>query len=316
VHISAPFGSMTDVSMDAWVQQNATDPSSGWPQYTDQTIYNVFLPPNADYTLGGAPACQVAGGYHSWSMTPLADGGTAPSVLYAINFNCAPSYLDEMTLVASHELAETSTDPYGTGLFGFDADHAAYGIYQAEQTEDGDACEFFSASTEEEPPPFDFTVQRQWSNRSVAAGHNPCVPLVASEAYYNTTTFADEMDDITIDLSATGWLGVQPTKGFKVPLGQSRTFDVGFYSDAPTGHWTLEAVVRPTLSVFDQNGNPIANGDVDVTIERPTGRNGHVAHVTVTPKTAGPIGAEYIELQSGHAEWQEGHTLPILIGQN
>jgi len=88
------------------------------------------------------------------------------------------------------------------------------------------------------------------------------------------------------------------------------------FSDAPTGPWTLQAVVRPTLPVPDQNGNPIANGDVDVTIDHATGSNGHIAHVTVTPKTAGPIGAEYFELQSGHAEWQEGHTLPILVGKN
>jgi hypothetical protein len=316
VHISAPFGSMTDVTMDAWVQQNATTPSSGWPQYTDQTIYNVFLPPNANYTLGGAPACQVAGGYHSWSMTPPADGGAAPSVIYAINFNCSPNYPDEMTLVAAHELAEASTDPYGTGLVGFDDDHAAYGIYQSEQTEIGDACEFFAASTEEEPPPFDFTVQRLWSNASVARGHNPCLPLVTGEAYYNTATLPGEMDAIHIDLSATGWLGAVKTKGYKVPLGHSRTFDVAFYSDAPTGPWTLQAVVRPTLPIVDQNGNPIANGDVDVKIHQATGTNGHLAQVTVTPKTTGPIGAEYIELQSGHAEWQEGHTLPILVGQD
>jgi hypothetical protein len=316
VRISTPFGSMTDVTMDAWVQQNALGKASGWPQNTDQTIYNVFLPPNANYTLGGAPACQVAGGYHSWTTTAPADGGpTPPSVIYAINFNCSPSYLDSMTLVAAHELGEASTDPLGTGLVGFDADHAAYGIYQAEQTENGDACEFFAASTEEEPPPFDFTVQRLWSNASVLGGHNPCLPLITGEAYYNTATFPSEMDAIHIDLSATGWLGPVKTKGVKVPLGHSRTFDVGFYSDAPTGPWTLQAVIKPMLPVMDQNGNPIPNGDVDVTIDRATGSNGHIAHVTVTPKTAGPIGAEYIELQSGHAEWQEGHTLPILIGQ-
>lgn len=94
------------------------------------------------------------------------------------------------------------------------------------------------------------------------------------------------------------------------------SFDIGFYSDAPTADWTVQAWALPALPIADYQGNAVANGTAQVTIEQPTGNNGHKAHVTVTPLTAGELGVEYIELQSGFAQYEMAHSLPILIGQN
>ena len=44
--------------------------------------------------------------------------------------------------------------------------------------------------------------QRLWSNQSAAAGHSPCLPLATGEAYYNATTFANQMSTIAVDLTA------------------------------------------------------------------------------------------------------------------
>src|SRR5204863_8484003 len=123
------------------------------------------------------------------------------------------------------------------------------------------------------------------------------------------TAFAAQLDDITIDLTTSGFPPAT-TKGFKVPLGTSRTFDLGFYSDAPTGVWTVHAISVPTLPVYDYStGVPVPNGVVQVVIDQPTGKNGHVAKVTITPITAGPFGGQYFELTSGASEYQEGHTV-------
>jgi hypothetical protein len=150
-----------------------------------------------------------------------------------------PNYgIDKITPASSHELAEAASDSFATGAAaytGFDPDHLAYDIYQSFQDEIGDACEFFEASRYEVAPPFTFNVQRSWSNKSASAGHNPCVPLIAGEAYYNATTFADQLDPITVDLSPTAPPGAcvnggctVAARGIKLALGQSRSFDVGF----------------------------------------------------------------------------------------
>jgi hypothetical protein len=319
VHMPAPFPAMDDASIDAFVQTNVDNaPSSGWPAYTSQTIYTMYIPAGAPFTIGGQPACQVAGGYHANTIQPAPEGGAPlPSVTYAVVLNCG--FADGVLQAASHELAEASTDPVpftSLALAGFDGGHFAYEIYQALQDEVGDACEFFANSFEEEPPPFTFPVQRPWSNKSAAEGHDPCIPRPRGEAYFNTTTFASSMDAISVDLSAAGYGPPIPTQGFKVPIGSSRTFDIGFYSDGPTADWTVNAVVRDTLPIVDANGNPVPNGSIQVSIDQPTGKNGHKARVTVTPLgTSAEFAAQYFELQSGAGQFIEAHTLPILVSQ-
>jgi hypothetical protein len=329
VHVPGPFPSIADdfsggdTAFQDYLRQHALNPASGWPQSTDETLYALWLPPGAGLTVNGSQGCVGVNGYHNSTVTTLADGGSAPSVVYSAIFNCSTPATDS-TWLGAHEIAEGTSDPFCdptlTGVNSFDAAHAAYDVFFFPGVEIADLCGWY---IQQEPPPFDFSVQRVWSNAAMAAGHSPCAPALGPETYFNTTTFPEQMDDVHIDLTSTGFGGPLVAKGFKVPLGQERTFDVGFYSDGPTGDWTLKAVVLPTLPIVDALGNPLANGGVEVTIARPVGRNGHVAHVTVKPTSAGTgIGASYIELQSGHTEVESGfyayptfHTLPILIGQ-
>lgn len=322
---------ITDVQLDAMVQASVANAASGWPANAPQQIYAVYLPPSTTFLVDNGdgtttPACQLFGAYHTATQPAGPDGGaSAPSIIYSVMPRCPGFGIDTITLASAHEFGEAATDSYATGqpaYVGFDEDHLAYDIYQAFQDEIGDACEFFEASGFEAPPPFTFNVQRLWSNRSAMTGHNPCLPRIAGEAYYNTTPIA-QLDDIQVDftnISAPGTCTpatcTVQTKGIKVPLGQSRSFDIGFYSDAPTGDWTVHAFALPHMPIPDASGNPVLNGAVNVTIQGATGHNGHVAHVTVTPLTAGAIGAQYIELQSGYGQYDEAHTLPILVSQN
>src|SRR5262249_19710218 len=133
--------------------------------------------------------------------------------------------------------------------------------------------------------------------------------------YFNLTTFPEEKDMITADLTSLGvGVGQVQTKGFKVPMGQSRTFQVGYFSDAAmAAPWTLSAVVDQAIAQ-DQNGNNIANGTVTVTIDKMMGVNGQKANVTVTPTAFSPLGVVYFYLKSKSGN--TSHYLPILIGSN
>src|SRR5262249_35511304 len=154
---------------------------------------------------------------------------------YAININCPQKWdVHTVTLIASHELIEASTDPFpdsNTGYVGLDSDHLAFDIFLQFQDETGDACEFFKSSDYVGGSSFPFGIQRTWSNKAAKAGHNPCVPRTTLP-YFNVTTFNSEMDSILVDGTALGG-SMMATRGFKAPLNQAKTFTIGFYSDAP-----------------------------------------------------------------------------------
>src|SRR5262249_30881121 len=150
-------------------------------------------------------------------------------------------------------------------------------------------CEFFRSSDYVGPSSFPFGLQRSWSNKSAKAGHNPCVPRTRL-AYFNVTTFPSEMDKVDVDFTSLGSSKVS-TSGYKAALNQPRTFAIGFYSDAPAGgDWTVWAKVPANLPITDNDGNPMPNGQASTTIDAPSGRNGHKAHVTVTATKANALG--------------------------
>ena len=301
VHIAEPLTKIADDEVDALVRANLTNAASGWPATTDETIYTLYLPANA-LTFGGQDACNTGiGGYHTDSPLDLADGGSSKEFNYAVIINCPAKWdVHTVTLIASHELDEATTDPFPSaqaGFVGLDPDHLAFDMSLQFQDENGDACEFFKSSDYVGGAPFAFGLQRSWSNRSAKAGHNPCVPRTKLP-YFNVTTFPSAMDKIHVDLTALGDT-VQTTSGFKAALNQARTFDIGFYSDAPTGaDWTVWAKLPQKMPVKDQNNAVILNGQATATIDRPSGHNGHRAKVTVTPTQFNALGVIYLELHS------------------
>ena len=319
VRISAPIDLTVEGAGD-FVQANAAPGAgSGWSSYTPGTVYALYIPANSKgFTLGGVQYCGWQGfGYHAATSGTSADGGSAPQIPYVVA--CGISQPAYSTGIASAGIisAVTNPSPLAAPAYSrFDAAHLAWDAYEGLQSEVGSACLNFDSALSIPPPPFDFAVNGFWSNTAAAAGTNPCAPRTSSGVYYNTTTFEGELDDVTLDFSATGTLGSVTTKGIKVPIGSSKTFTIGFYSDGPSGDWTVSALVVDTLPVLDADGNPIPNGAVDVTIDHPAGHNGHRARVTVTPRASSSVfGGEYIELRSGNAEYTEPHTLPIFIGQ-
>ena len=296
--------SLGQMDLDTLVATKAgTSMTSGWPAPTSNHVYIVYLHPNTILDFGGgASACTVGvGGYHDSTMVNGAD------ISYAIVPRCSFHMLtafDATTITASHELAEAATDPRpGNGIYGFDDNHFALEQWQRGNVEDGDACEFFKDSEYKETDPFPYFVQRQWSNVASAAGHDPCVPSVGP--YFNVTPLS--LETVYADLSKNGGSAKAASKGIPIKVGETKTFPVGFFSDAPTnGPWTVRAV---------EQGNPaypVKTPHLKVSIDKTSGENGEIAYVTVTVNSAGATKTEYISVVST----LNGITryMPILIG--
>ena len=218
-HISittAAPASFADSDLDTLVDTNV---GAAWPASTADTIYAVYLPPGSTLTFGGQDACSAGvGGYHTES--------NKNNYVYAIMPHCSGFAAADVQLSASHELNEAATDPHpstNAAWVGFDNDHLAFEFFNQFQDELGDACELYVEATD----PTDFTpytVQRQWSNASAAAGSHWCVPAL-KEPFYNTTFLpTTNLDSISVNLDPLfPGAGTQATIAIKVPLNTART---------------------------------------------------------------------------------------------
>lgn len=289
---------LKDSDIPNLVQQKltATD-GTQWPAPTSTDfVYIIYIPTATTFNLQGREVCSSGvGGYHDSTKV------NGQNVAYAVIPQCGG--LDESTLSASHELAEAATDPFpqvNPGYVGFDEDHLAWEFFQQFQSEDGDACEFYRDSALQEPT-LGFTVQRQWSNAAAKAGHNPCVPSNPAVKYFNVAPL--EQEDIDIDLSQLGG-NVMATKGYKIKVGETKKIPLGFYSDGPTGAWSISA----------QSGGMFghSSGSVDLTLDVEQGQNGQKAYLTATVNTQGRTKAELITIVSKNGA--QTHYQPILIG--
>ena len=248
--------------------------------------------------LQGKSACaQGVGGYHDSTKV------NGVSTAYAIVPRCGSGF-DHITIAASHELGEAATDPYPRSRpawSGFREEDLAWEFFQQFQSENGDACEFYRdsdlAAGESDVA---FPVQRQWSNASAKAGHDPCVPVFKGEKYFNVTPLA--LDDIDVDLASIGG-DIASTKGIKVKVGEPRQIPLGFYSDGPIGAWTIKAVMGGIAGG--------SSGDVDLSLDVTDGQNGQKAYLTVTVNAAGKSGSELLTVVSTRSG--ASHYMPILI---
>jgi hypothetical protein len=311
-HISittAPPTTFSDADLDAFVSAHA---GVDWPASTPNTIYAVYLPSTTGLTLGGQDACQMGvGGYHDETQD-------TNHYVYAILPHCSFFQAGDIELSASHEFNEAATDPHPESALayqGFDQNHLAFEFFNQFQDELGDACESFEEATDAlDMTPY--TVQRQWSNASAAKGSHWCVPAL-NEPFYNTTFLPQSgLDSISANLNVVGGPVVQ-SKGFLLAVGETRTFPIGLFSDVATsGPFTLDVQGLGYPIAQDQSGNNIDNGTATVTIDTPSGVNGDIAYVTVTPTAYSSLGLIFFYIRAQLPGSQQHHYLPVLLSQN
>jgi len=305
VHIAtASPATITDSELQSMLATNA---GTAWPAQTQDTIYIFLLSPSTELTVqGGANACTQEGGYHEQQR----NGGVGAMAVVPSCYTAHtgfPSQPAESMGAATHEIIESATDPQpnsNTAWDGFTDPSFAFDYFQQFQSEVGDACEFFPNSFfqyQDTTTPFTAFVQRTWSNKSGLAGHDPCVPELPGEVYFNVTPFG--MQTVTASVPSFGQ-GTQKVQalGYVIPAGTTSKFQVGFYSEAPMGlPWDLSvAVGNPLLTAegIDQLDSENTSS-VTVSLDKTSGVNGEKAWVTVNVKTSGSkFAGELITLTS------------------
>ena len=229
------------------------------------TLYAIFYPDGTAVTDQGRTGCTEFGGYHSETSV-----GTTP-ISYSVVPRCgsfgALNGFEVTSFSTSHEVLEWATDPFpdtSPAYMSVDDDHAIWGrVFLGEL---GDLCT--QLDTQTVPADLGFTVQRTWSNASAKAGHHPCAPIT-KDPYF--TAFPAKPDTI----SAIDPFGQQiMTKGFKVPVGQSKTIDLTMYSDAEVAPWTVEVIDLTQLTG--------AAPEFTYSLDRSKGSAGDTLHLTIT----------------------------------
>ncbi len=270
---SAPPTKMSDTALDAFVaDQVGGAPGTGWPVNDANTIYILYLPETFGLTSDGSNACNVEDGYHDETFTTSND-----AVVYAVIVEACHDTEDVVsfsTETASHELVESSTDPFIQDKLAwdtFDADHYAWELWTQKQDELADACQDNDDAYYTDVAPFPYALQRSWSNASAAAGHNPCVPVPSVPNYS-----AVAMNTVPITLTVN--TKTISTQGFSIPVGQTQTIHVGLFSDAPTSDWTVSVVEGDGFSTP-------TTSHLTITQSAATGNNGDVIDVGITTTT-------------------------------
>ncbi len=264
----------TDSDLQTLISSHSTG-TGGWPAADASTVYAVFLPTGVTLTSLSGTSCANFGGYHS----------SVSNITYALIPRCAASgdftVLQNLTTTISHELLEAATDP--TPLNGYatiDNDDVVYRLEPG--AEIADMCELQLASYQNLVG--SYMVQRTWSNASAAAGHDPCVPVLATPYVEAAANLSD------VSISVFGF--PVTTRGVQVANGTSQTIEVDLYSDAPTADWSVEAV--DVASTYQGVSSPQLSFSWDHT----TGNNGDKLQLTIKRLATGAFGFSEFQLKS------------------
>ncbi len=292
---SPPTATLTDADVQAWltarisgVASDAGAADAGEPAFPapdGNTVYAIFYTQFVQLTLMGFPSCSGFDGYHGDFKIG------SQSVTYAVLMRCGT--LDALTVAASHELAESATDPLSQSKPAYiqpDPDHTVW-EYSGGGGELGDMCSAFPGVLYK-PSDLPYQVQRIWSNANALASHDPCQPNGVTP-YFNSAPVLNDTFTVNDPMA-----GTFTTKGVHIPVGQSGTVELDLYSDAPTsGPWTI-TVLDVASTLFG------SAPELTFSLDSNQGQNGDKVHLTITPIKAGQGGASafWIQNQLGSAQ--------------
>ena len=278
-----PVSPVDNPQIQTWLAGKLNGGAPGFPPEDGNTIYAIAYPPNISVTYAGDGwlSCSNIIAWHDQTALDAAHANAvAPFVVLP---RCSPLFgaygvsgTDLLTRALSHELIETTTDPYvdTTPAFGaLDSAHAFYGALFGNEL--GDLCDFAPDNPESLAISGVGVVQRTLSNTAALAGHDPCVPATPGP-YFNAVPVLPDMLD--------------KGNGVKIPAGMSRTIDVKLFSDAPTtGPFTVSATELPVFG---------AGTSLGFSFDKNAGENGQTLHLTITVLQPGPNNYEVFRLRS------------------
>ncbi len=249
--------------------------SKALPGPTVPTTYMINYPASTTVTANGTQ-CIDFDGYHSdvanSDMTQVYSYGVIPHCV-----DMGSTYLETFGGTASHELIEAATDPYPDYFPAWaQADQAHIFWDEANNgSEVADMCEndpeaMFQFSD------FPYTVQRFWSDKSVLAGHDPCVPEIPGKTFFIGVP----------ELPGKGlydyYMSNVEVSSVDIAVGASKTIYVDLYSDGTIPDWDVTVV---DFNYF-YSGDP-TQALLDITMPITSGNNGDRLAATITVKAAG-----------------------------
>lgn len=281
---TAAPATISDNSITAFIAKQIQAGATGFANPPDDVLFAVYLPSGTTVELQGTESCSNSGnsflGYHS------SFSYTGKPVSYAVIARCNGDVIDDVTNTSSHEFAEASTDPdpdRNPAYVTTDPDHIAFSFLGG-GGEAGDLCVFAQGSSYTASN-YPFEVQRIWSNASMLAGHNPCVP---TESGPYVVGIPDEPDSVPIQNTGV----TNTTRGVAIPVGGTRTIDIHFHSDDPaTTQWTIGADDASQFLDGTQH--------LDLALDTTTGTADGIAHLTITRISKSSVyGAEIFAIRS------------------
>jgi hypothetical protein len=273
------------------------------PAPQDQILYAFYFPASTQISNFNASACTDFLGYH-YEMS-VTVGGVAKQVSYAVMPRCPAATKqatkDQLTVTASHELAEAASDPFPTSngtyrLLTNDAWIPLLGGGTAGD-ENGDVC-IFAPNYDESG----YKVQPIWSNGAAAASKEPCQPQppLASPIYYGAAVRTPKIKD----------QGRQVSGYVVVPVGGSVTVSADFFSTAKLPHDVRLFVGRDKGTGDPTDMRDIANG-ITAALSRTDAHNGNALSLTLTAP-ANAVRGDYHFVVRSVLEPTDFHDWPVI----
>jgi hypothetical protein len=287
---------LTGDETQSWLATYLDGTHSEWPAVSTNNIYMLFTQSATTVSYGSSTSLQTQctdfTGYHFEASLNEADAGIDAgnaAFAFAVLPRCPAmspyTVMDVLTIAASHEAIEAATDPFPNSAPAYIACDLRHLVWEfIPFPEVGDMCNFEMSSNQRLVG--NFMVQRIWSNVAAATGGDPCVPVPEGSIYFNATPDLEDSVPITIDGRTV------MTGGVSVPVGQSKTINIRFFSSAPTTPWTV--TLTDTSVAYD---GPVL---LSFSPNQITGNNGDVVPVTVTGVATSSIGGAEIILESFH----------------
>jgi hypothetical protein len=244
--------------------------SGALPAPDSNSLYMIYFPSTTTITLQGETSCNYFGAYHNSGPVAL-EAGTLDTA-YAIMPDCGDG-LPEITLSASHELIEASTDPHpetGTAWYGYNDAWFAMQGQTGGQGEVADVCQSSRYVTDTAGN----YLSRSWSNVAAMASQDPCQPETPGENFFAIAVPTQNEASKTVSGMTSG--GYIPMK-----QGQTQTIDSVIFSDAQ-----LPSDVQLTVGTKGHGTLGPLGGGITATLSPTAGHNGmHVALTIQVPMT-------------------------------
>jgi hypothetical protein len=180
------------------------------PGPTDHNLYLLFAPPAV------TGQCATEYGYHdTWPTGGASAGDVLGVVEYCTPDPQDPSQLDELTHVATHEIAEGSTNPQWGSQPAWVMDQPTSQPWTQSPWWSVPCGELADMCNYEYEVEGGFSYQRIWSNAAAKAAGDPCIPAAAGAFYDVSSVGQPDWTPVTageaVDLPLHGWsTGPQP----------------------------------------------------------------------------------------------------------